>query len=353
MRKKTILTMMLLLGTSFLLYKTVASIHQQHATGKPIKTIYLAGGCFWGTQHFFKQVKGVIHTEVGYANGKVRNPSYRMVCTEDTGFAETVKVAYDSSKISLNALLELFYQTINPFSINKQGNDEGTQYRTGIYFTDTSDSLIINRSLQALSQRLKREVAIEQKALSNYYRAEEYHQDYLKKHPNGYCHISKDLFRLAKATHISSEQAFRKKSEQELKKELTPLQLAVTQRNATEPAFKNEYWNEFRQGIYVDITTGEPLFISTDKFDSGCGWPSFSKPIHDSLLVRKQDLSHGMQRVEVRSKKGNAHLGHVFQDGPKANGGLRYCINSASLKFVPKEKMKQEGYEKYMQLFNK
>ncbi|UVS23328.1 peptide-methionine (R)-S-oxide reductase MsrB [Bacteroides fragilis] len=191
------------------------------------------------------------------------------------------------------------------------------------------------------------------KPLSNFYKAEEYHQDYLDKNPGGYCHINPALFELAKKANTQAEQPqtnYKKPDDATLRSKLTPEQYAVTQKNATEPAFHNEYWDEKRDGIYVDITTGEPLFISTDKFDSGCGWPSFTKPIEKEVIKEKMDTSHGMIRTEVRSKTGDAHLGHVFTDGPKEKGGLRYCINSASLRFIPKEKMKEEGYGEYLKL---
>lgn len=316
---------------------------------KQTTEIYLAGGCFWGTEHFIRQVKGVKSTEVGYANSLVPHPSYEAVCSGKTNAAETVKVVYDSSEADLNFLLELFFQTIDPTSHNRQGNDMGTQYRTGIYYTRDSDLPIIRRAIANLATKYSLPLAIEVKPLENFYPAEAYHQDYLVKHPTGYCHIPSKLFDIAKEAKPTSK-VFKRADEATLRKELTPIQYNVTQKNATEPAFNNQYWNEHRAGIYVDITTGEPLFISTDKFDSGCGWPSFSKPISDGLIVRKEDASHGMIRTEVRSKTGDAHLGHVFDDGPTEKGGLRYCINSASLRFIPKEEMEKAGYTQYLHL---
>ena len=183
--------------------------------------------------------------------------------------------------------------------------------------------------------------------LKNFYPAEDYHQDYLDKNPHGYCHLSPALFEMARkanAKKAAPKTSYTIKDQATLKKELTAMQYEVTQNSATEPPFRNEYWNEKREGIYVDITTGEPLFASTDKFESGCGWPSFSKPISKKLIKEYLDKSHNMIRTEVRSKLGNAHLGHVFTDGPKDKGGLRYCINSASLRFIPKEEMEKEGY---------
>ena len=170
------------------------------------------------------------------------------------------------------------------------------------------------------------------------------------KNPGGYCHINPALFEMARKANAPKTATYQKPDDATLRKKLSAEQYAVTQKNATEPAFHNEFWNEHRPGIYVDITTGEPLFVSTDKFDSGCGWPSFSKPIQKELIAEKKDTTHGMIRTEVRSKTGDAHLGHVFTDGPKDKGGLRYCINSASLRFIPKEKMKEEGDRKSTRL---
>lgn len=309
---------------------------------KDYKEIYFAGGCFWGTEHFFSLVAGVVDTEAGYANSNVPDPTYREVCTGDTDAAETVKVVYNPEKITLDRLIELYMQTIDPTSVNRQGNDVGTQYRTGIYFTDIDDDRIIRKALQPYISQYGDRFAVEVGSLKNFYPAEEYHQDYLDKNPGGYCHISPHLFELARNAGKTA------KSKEDLRHKLTPLQYAVTQENATEPPFINEYYDEYRKGIYVDITTGEPLFSSSDKFDSGCGWPSFTQPIEAEIITKKRDLSHGMNRTEVRSKAGDAHLGHVFPDGPREKGGLRYCINSASLRFIPLEEMEKEGYADYL-----
>ena len=317
------------------------------------QVIYFAGGCFWGTEHFFKQVRGVTATEVGYANGNTENPSYKDVCTGNTGFAEAVKVNYDPTVIDLKLLIDLFFKTIDPTTLNRQGNDIGTQYRTGIYYTNTADIPVIEERLADLKKQYNADIVVELEPLENYYDAETYHQKYLDKNPGGYCHIGPDLFEIARQANPAPATAYKKADKETLKKTLTPIQYEVTQNNATERPFSNEYDQEFREGIYVDITTGEPLFISADKFDAGCGWPAFSKPIDNGLIEEVSDNSHGMRRVEVRSKTGDAHLGHVFEDGPADKGGLRYCINSASLKFVPKDQMKAAGYEKYLPLLNK
>jgi peptide methionine sulfoxide reductase msrA/msrB len=298
------------------------------------KTIYLAGGCFWGTEKYLGLIPGVLATEVGYANGNTINPSYEDVCRRRTGHAESVKVVYDTSNVSLATLLEKFYMSIDPTAVNRQGNDIGSQYRSGIYFVDSEDVEIINNSIKKLQQQYRGPIAIEIKPLSNYYKAEEYHQKYLEKNPGGYCHINPSTFDKAKST----QSPYVKKSREELKKTLTPLQFEVTQNSATEPPFNNEYFDNFEEGIYVDVTTGEPLFSSIDKFDSGCGWPAFSKPIENSSIKEVKDKSYGRIRTEVRSVNGDAHLGHVFNDGPLDRGGLRYCINSAAIKFIPKKK---------------
>ncbi|WP_199883721.1 peptide-methionine (S)-S-oxide reductase MsrA [Anaerosinus massiliensis] len=308
-----------------------------------LRKIYLAGGCFWGIEKYFSLIKGIQFTEVGYANGATENPSYEEVCTGKTGHAETVKIYYDIKEISLDFILKLFYDVIDPIAKNRQGNDIGSQYRTGIYYVEEKDRQQIINSLQVLQKRYEELLAIEVAPLRNYYAAENYHQKYLDKNPHGYCHIPHGKFTQAEQA-VDSSSRYLKQSKSTLKNTLSQMQYAVTQENATEPPFRNEFYDNFREGIYVDVTTGEPLFVSTDKFESGCGWPSFAKPIRLENLIEVIDRSHGMERVEVRSKLGNAHLGHVFKDGPKQFGGLRYCINSAALLFISKEEMKEKNY---------
>lgn len=309
------------------------------------KTIYLAGGCFWGTDHLFSLVPGVVSTEAGYANSKVPDPTYRQVCSGTTDAAETVKVVYDDNLVSLTDLLKLYFKSIDPLSVNRQGNDVGTQYRTGIYYTDPADASVVEAQVATIQRRHKQPLAVEVGQLRNFYPAEDYHQDYLYKNENGYCHVDPALFREAREMKPS-----RKESKEELRKRLTPLQWEVTQNAATERPFANEYDDEFRKGIYVDITDGTPLFVSSNKYNSGCGWPAFTRPIEDSLIDESLDTSYGRIRTEVKSASSGAHLGHVFNDGPVEEGGLRYCINSASLRFIPLEKMEEEGYAKYIPL---
>ncbi|WP_438264657.1 peptide-methionine (R)-S-oxide reductase MsrB [Bacteroides nordii] len=355
--KTIVITILLFMGCSLTGYaqgvQGTKLKKQENNNMKDQKEIYFAGGCFWGTEHFLKQIRGVESTQAGYANGNIANPTYQQVCSGNTNFAETVKVTYNPQEVELPLLIDLYFKTIDPTSVNRQGNDRGSQYRTGIYYTDKSDLPTIQTAVEALAKNYSKPLAIEIKPLSNFYQAEDYHQDYLDKNPGGYCHIDPALFGLAKkanAPKTTAKPVYKKPDDATLRAKLTNEQYAVTQKSATEPAFHNEYWDEKRPGIYVDITTGEPLFISTDKFDSGCGWPSFTKPIDKTLVKENMDTSHGMRRIEVRSKTGDAHLGHVFTDGPADKGGLRYCINSASLRFIPKEKMKEEGYGEYLNL---
>lgn len=317
------------------------------------KTIYLAGGCFWGTEHLMELVDGVVGTEVGYANGVVENPSYEQVCTGDTGAAETVKVTYDDDRVALSTLLRLYFRSIDPLSLNRQGNDCGTQYRTGIYYTDPADAEVVTAEVATLQRRHKQPLALEYGELRNFYPAEEYHQQYLDKNPRGYCHVSRELFAEAAAIGRKEREEHDASRKSELRKRLTPLQWEVTQNGATERPFVNEYDHEFRPGIYVDVTDGTPLFVSSDKYDSGCGWPAFSQPIDQEMITRHTDTSYGRVRTEVRSSASGAHLGHVFNDGPAETGGLRYCINSASLRFVPLDRMADEGYADLIPLVEK
>ncbi|MDR1580129.1 MAG: peptide-methionine (R)-S-oxide reductase MsrB, partial [Synergistaceae bacterium] len=271
---------------------------------------------------------------------------YEDVCSGDTGYAETVRVHYDDGRISLQFLLERFYDVIDPTSLNRQGNDIGEQYRSGIYYADEADREVIETSLRGLQERMANSVVVEFMPLENFWPAEEYHQKYLEKNPNGYCHIARSRFADAET---ASDEATRKSRHDALLEKLTPRQYEVTQNAGTEPPFRNEYNSLFEPGIYVDVIDGTPLFLSTDKFESGCGWPSFSRPISGSAVVERADHSQGMERMEVRSRTGDSHLGHVFTDGPDELGGLRYCINSASLRFVPKDKMEAEGYGGFLE----
>ena len=305
--------------------------------------IYLAGGCFWGLEEYFSRIAGVKKTTVGYANGQVESTNYQLI--HQTDHAETVHLIYDEKRISLREILLYYFRVIDPLSVNKQGNDVGRQYRTGVYYTDEGDKAVIERVFAEQEKQLGRKIAVESEPLRHYVLAEDYHQDYLKKNPGGYCHINvNDAYQ-----PLVDPGQYEKPTDAELKEQLTQEQYQVTQHSATERPFHNAYNATFEEGIYVDVTTGEPLFFAGDKFESGCGWPSFSRPIAREVLRYYEDKSHGMERIEVRSRSGNAHLGHVFTDGPESAGGLRYCINSAALRFIPKEKMEAEGYAYLLQ----
>lgn len=309
--------------------------------------IYLAGGCFWGLEEYFSRISGVLQTSVGYANGQVETTNYQLI--KETDHAETVQVIYDEKVVSLREILLYYFRVIDPLSVNQQGNDRGRQYRTGIYYLDEEDLPTIYALVQEQERMLGRKIAVEVEKLRHYILAEDYHQDYLKKNPEGYCHID---VRDAEKPLIDAAN-YEKPSQAVLRENLSEESYRVTQEAATEAPFSNAYDQTFEEGIYVDITTGEPLFFAKDKFASGCGWPSFSRPISKELIHYYRDLSHGMERIEVRSRSGNAHLGHVFTDGPQELGGLRYCINSASLRFIAKDEMEEAGYGYLLPYLNK
>ena len=309
--------------------------------------IYLAGGCFWGLEEYFSRISGVLQTSVGYANGQVETTNYQLI--KETDHAETVQVVYDEKVVSLREILLYYFRVIDPLSVNQQGNDRGRQYRTGIYYLEEADLPTINTVVREQELLIGRKIAVEVEKLRHYILAEDYHQDYLKKNPGGYCHID---VRDAEKPLIDAAN-YEKPSQADLRENLSEESYRVTQEAATEAPFSNAYDQTFEEGIYVDITTGEPLFFAKDKFASGCGWPSFSRPISKELIHYYQDLSHGMERIEVRSRSGNAHLGHVFTDGPRELGGLRYCINSASLRFIAKDEMEEAGYGYLLPYLNK
>lgn len=310
--------------------------------------IYFAGGCFWGVEGYFSRLKGVQTVQSGYANGRTAQPSYEEVVYQDTGHAETVKVQYDSEEISLNELLQHFFRIINPCTLNQQGNDIGTQYRSGIYTLSQHDQAQVAAALTQLQQHYAEPIVVENISLQNFYPAETYHQQYLQKNPQGYCHINLNLadqpLAITPAEPTFAAEFFQKPQDKTLQFILTEAQYQITQHSGTERAFTHIYNDEFRPGIYVDIISGEPLFSSKDKFNAGCGWPSFTQPLVANYVVEHTDRSHGMIRTEVRSKIADSHLGHVFNDGPQHQGGLRYCINGHSLRFIPAEEMTAAGY---------
>lgn len=318
------------------------------------QTIYFAGGCFWGVEAYFARIAGVLNVQSGYANGVVENPSYEQVRSGATEAAETVKIDYDDSQISLGELLQYYFRIIEPTSLNKQGNDVGTMYRVGVYWQNAADGVIVDKALKRLQQEYQQALVVENLPLSNFYPAEEYHQAYLEKHPTGYCHVNlaSAAMALSREEQVRAQEAqitidaslYHKPDAHALKTQLTELQWQVTQEEATERPFSHAYDELFAEGIYVDIVSGEPLFSSADKFNAGCGWPSFARPISEAVLTEHEDLSLSRVRTEVRSRAADSHLGHVFTDGPESMGGLRYCINGASLKFIPLAEMDAAGY---------
>lgn len=311
-----------------------------------VETIYLAGGCFWGIEEYFQRIDGVVDAVSGYANGQTENPTYEDVISKDTGFAETVEVKYDPSKIDLTDLLLYYLKVVDPISVDRQGNDVGNQYRSGIYYVEENQIEVIEKVLALEQKKYDEEFAIEVTSMKNFYVAEDYHQDYLQKNVNGYCHI--DLYEaetgVERDPSLGERTPYVKPSDEELRRTLSPEEYDVTQNGATESPFSHAYDALDEKGIYVDIVTGEPLFSSDDKYDAGCGWPSFTRPIDLENIVESEDHSFGMERIEVRSSSGDTHLGHLFDDGPKEEGGMRYCINGSALRFVPFEEMEKEGY---------
>lgn len=308
-----------------------------------LRTIYLAGGCFWGLEAYMARVPGVADSVSGYANGTTENPSYEDVVYRSTGHAETVEVKYDPDMISIDELLNYFFRVVDPTSFNQQGPDIGSQYRTGIYYTDKSDLAEIEKAVELEQENHFDDIRTEVLPLIHFFKAEEYHQDYLEKSPNGYCHINLNLLYDEEFVTVDPDK-YTRPTDMERNAMLTEEQYRVSQMDGTEFAFDNEFFDNKEPGLYVDIVTGEPLFSSKDKYDSGCGWPSFVKPIDIETIIFLQDESFGMIRTEVRSRVGDSHLGHVFTDGPEDRGGLRYCINSASLRFIHLDDMVEEGY---------
>lgn len=315
------------------------------------KLATFAGGCFWCMFKPFSNYNGVEKIIAGYTGGIAENPTYEEVCSEITGHLEAIQIVYDDTLVRYEDLLDIFWKQIDPTDEGGQFNDRGNRYKTAIFYHDENQKKLAIESKEALqkSNLFEDPIMTEILPAEKFYIAEEYHQDYYKKEPIHY-----ELYFRGSGRYDFIKNNWDKNNinRDKLKETLSPIQFEVTQNDQTEPPFKNEYWDNKEEGIYVDIVSGDVLFTSRDKFDSGCGWPSFTKPVSEKVLREKSDFSHGMYRTEVRSTKANSHLGHVFDDGPKESGGLRYCINSAALKFIPKDKMKEMGYENYLNLLN-
>ena len=319
------------------------------------ETATLAGGCYWCMDAAFENIPGVIKVVSGFAGGHVKNPTYEEVSTGTTGAREAIQVIFDPTIVSYSEILDVYWKQFDPTDATGSFVDRGSQYESAIFYHNKTQKELAEQSKEELanSGMFHKPIVTKIEKFTAFYPATADQQHFYRKSPVRYKfyreHSGRDQFIMG-VWGDKNVDNYKKPSEAKLKKELTPLQYDVTQKNATEKPFNNKYWDNHQKGIYVDVVTGEPLFSSTDKYNSGCGWPSFTQPIDPRYLEKKEDHSFGMNRIEVRSTFGNSHLGHVFDDGPGPNH-LRYCINSASLRFIPLKDMKKEGYGEYLYLF--
>lgn len=308
------------------------------------KKATFAGGCFWCMVKPFTSYKGVEKVLSGYTGGKTENPTYKEVCEGGTGHYEAIEIYFNDELISFDELLEIYWRQINPFDEGGQFADRGQQYCSAIFYHDEYQKTIAEKSKKEIEEKSGKKVYTKILEAGIFYIAEDYHQDYYKKNENHYNIYYKNSGRYNFVKSNWDRQNFNR---DELAEKLSSIQFEVTQNDMTEVPFENDYYDKYEKGIYVDIVDGTPLFSSSDKFDSGCGWPAFSKPIEDTAVCYRTDYSFGMMRTEARSMNANSHLGHIFDDGPEELGGERFCINSASLRFIPYEKMDEEGYGEY------